>query len=197
MMTISDQELIHQLREGSLEALGNLYDRYRQLVFRTAMAITGDHEASNDLLQDVFLRLFRFANRIDEKRPLQPWLYRMTTNLAYTWVKRDQRWRRPLENLADWLVGPNRNQTHDTVEKLDDWDRLQRAVGQLPISQRVVVVLYYLNDLSLQEIGDILDIPVGTVKSRLHYGRLALKQELGLGKFSESDNLPDLGFERS
>ena len=196
MKSFTDQELIHQMNEGSLEALGNLYDRYRQLVFRTALAITGDHDAASDLLQDVFLRLFRFANRIDEKRPLQPWLYRMTTNLSYTWVKRDQRWIRPLENLADWLVGSSRNQTQETIEKHDDWDRLQSAVGNLPISQRVVVVLYYLNDLSLQEIGEILGVPVGTVKSRLHYGRLALKQELGLGKFIDGENLPDLGFER-
>jgi len=199
MENLSDQELILRLQDGSLEALGDLYDRYRQLVFRTALAITGDYEAASDLLQDVFLRLFRFARRIDLDRPLQPWLFRMTTNLSYTWVKRDQRWRKPLENLADWLAGSNKNQTYEAVEQMDDWDRLQRAVADLPLSQRIVVVLYYLNDLSLQEIGQILDIPVGTVKSRLHYGRLALKKELslGLGSFADKDNLPDLGFEGS
>jgi RNA polymerase sigma-70 factor (ECF subfamily) len=197
METASDQELIEKLQEGSLDALGQLYDRYRQLVFRTALAITGDYEAASDLLQDVFLRLFRFARRVDPLRPLPPWLYRMTTNLAYTWVKRDQRWKKPFENFTEWLAGPNKNLTHDMVEQLDDWDRLQRAVAGLPLSQRVVVVLYYLNDLSLQEIGEILDIPVGTVKSRLHYGRVTLKKELGLGSFIENENLPDLGFEGS
>jgi RNA polymerase sigma-70 factor (ECF subfamily) len=199
MKNTSDQELILQLQAGSLDALGDLYDRYRQLVFRTALAITGDYDAASDLLQDVFLRLFRFAQRIDRERPLQPWLYRMTTNLAYTWVKRDQRWKKPFENLADWLAGSNKNQTYEAIERMDDWDRLQRAVAGLPLSQRVVVVLYYLNDLSLQEIGEILDIPVGTVKSRLHYGRQALKKELslGLGSIVENENLPDLGFEGS
>jgi DNA-directed RNA polymerase specialized sigma24 family protein len=54
-----------------------------------------------------------------------------------------------------------------------------------------------LNDLSLQEISEILEIPVGTVKSRLHYGRLSLKKELGLGTFAGSENMPDLGFEGS
>lgn len=197
MKELNDQQLIEKLQEGSLEALGHLYDRHRHLVFRTALAITGDYDAASDLLQDVFLRLFRFADRIDWERPLQPWLYRMTTNLSYTWVKRDQRWKRPLENLADWLAGAGKNLTQEAVEQLDDWDRLQHAVAGLPIAQRIVVVLYYLNDLSLQEIGDILDVPVGTVKSRLHYGRLALKKELGLGAFAENENLPDWGFERS
>jgi RNA polymerase sigma-70 factor, ECF subfamily len=196
MNNISDHELIQQLQAGSLEALGDLYDRYRQLVFRTALAITGDYEEASDLLQDVFLRLYRFADKIDIKRPIQPWLYRMTTNLSYTWVKRDRRWKKPLENLADWLTGSNKNLTYETVEKLDDWDHLQHAVASLPISQRVVVVLYYLNDLSLSEIGEILDVPIGTVKSRLHYGRQALKKELGFGSLAENENLPDLGFER-
>jgi RNA polymerase sigma-70 factor (ECF subfamily) len=197
MEQLSDQELILQLQKGSLEALGTLYDRYRQMVFRTALAITGDQEAASDLLQDVFLRLFRFASRIDVQRPLPPWLYRMTANLSYTWVKRDRRWLRPLENLAEWISGPNGNQTQETVEQMDDWDRVQRAVAALPISQRLVVVLYYLNDQSLQEIAEILDVPVGTVKSRLHYGRLALKKSLGLRALSDGERLFDIGLEGS
>jgi RNA polymerase sigma-70 factor (ECF subfamily) len=197
MEIVNDQELIKQLQGGSLDALGELYDRHRQLVFRTALAITGDQDTASDLLQDVFLRLFRFADRIDLQRPLQPWLYRMTANLSYTWLKRDRRWFRPLENLADWLAGSTRNLTHEAVETIDDWDRLQRAVASLPLSQRMVVVLYYLDDLSLQEISDILEIPVGTVKSRLHYGRLTLKKDLSLGVLIEGEKLADLGFEGS
>ena len=195
MKSLSDPELIRFLQEGSLDALGSLYDRYRQLVFRTALAITGDYDAASYLLQEVFLRLFRFSHHVDPLRPLQPWLYRMTTNLAYTWVKRDQRWTKPLENIAEWLAGPGKNPPYEAVERLDDWDQLQKAVTTLPLPQRVVVVLYYLDDLSLQEISEILKVPVGTVKSRLHYGRLALKKELGMGSFAEKDNLPDLGFE--
>ena len=106
---ISDSELIISLQTGSLEALGVLYDRHRGLVFRTAIAITGDSEAAADLLHDVFLRLHRFADHVDPRRPLEPWLYRMTTNLSYTWVKRRQRWLRPLEDVADWLAGTRKD----------------------------------------------------------------------------------------
>src|SRR4030066_692509 len=101
----TDSELTLRLQAGSLEALGVLYDRHRGLVFRTALAITGDAEAAADLLHDIFLRLYRFAAHIDPQRPLEPWLYRMTTNLSYTWVKRRQPWFRPLEEVADWLAG--------------------------------------------------------------------------------------------
>ena len=192
-----DRELVLQLKQGSLDALGVLYDRHQRMVYRTALVISGDPEAAADLLQDVFLRLFRFADRIDHERPLEPWLHRMTANLSYTWVKRNHRWLRPLEDLAEWLVGSSKNAPHEIVEQRDDWDCVQRAVSGLPLPQRVVVVLYYLNDLSVQEISEILDVPIGTIKSRLHYGRQALKKSLGLGGFTEGDKLPEFKFESS
>ena len=101
-------------------------------------------------------------------------------------------------NFAEWLAGSSKNQPYETVEKRDDWDHVQQAVSSLPLPQRVVVVLYYLNDLSLQEISEILDVPVGTVKSRLHYGRQTLKKNLGLGlgRLADADKLPDLNYER-
>lgn len=187
----SDQELVLQLQQGSLDALGELYDHHRQMVYRTALAITGDADAASDLLQDVFLRLHRFADHIDPLRPLEPWLYRMAANLSYTWVKRNHRWPRPLEELADWISGGDDNSAYSQVEIQDDWHQVQQAVSALPLSQRVVVVLYYLNDLSLQEISEILDVPVGTIKSRLHYGRQTLKRNLGMQK----EILPDLNYE--
>jgi len=192
MTNRQDCELIKQMQGGSLEALGVLYDQHRRMVYRTALIITGDVESASDLLQDVFLRLFRFASNIDPERPIEPWLYRMTTNLAYDWVKRQSRWPRPLDDLIDWLAIPARNHPDEAYEKHDEWRELQQAISSLSLPQRVVIVLYYLNDLSLQEISDILNVPVGTVKSRLHYGRLALRRELGL----DQKMVPDLNYER-
>ena len=96
----SDHDLILKIQDGSLDALGVIYDRHRRLVYRTALAICNDPEAAADLLQDVFLRLHRFADRVDPERPLEPWLYRVTANQSYTWVKRRQRWTHPLEEIA-------------------------------------------------------------------------------------------------
>lgn len=192
MELISDAELIKRLQDGSLEALGILYDRHRQLVFRTALAISGDEDAAADLLQDIFLRLHRFAERVDPGRPLEPWLYRMTTNLSYTWVKRRKRWLRPLEDVAEWLVGGRKDAPSYEAEMGETWSLIQRAITSLPLPQRGVVVLYYINDLSLQEISDILEVPVGTVKSRLHYGRQALKRQLGL---MQDEALPEMRYE--
>ena len=186
METESDRELILQIQQGSLEALGLLYDRYQRLVYRTALAITGSPEAAADLLQDVFLRLYRYADHFDIDRPLEPWLCRMTTNLSYNWVKSNHRWLHPFEELVDRIASLGARSPQHELEHNDEWAAVQKALASLPLQQRVVVVLYYLNELSLKEIAGILEIPVGTVKSRLHYGRLALKSKLvrdGEGSF--------------
>lgn len=176
----SDHDLILEIQDGSLDALGVIYDRHRRLVYRTALAICNDPEAAADLLQDVFLRLHRFADRVDPERPLEPWLYRVTANQSYTWVKRHQRWTHSLEEIAEWLSSGVKNSPQYITEQDDESKRIQVAIAKLSLPQRVVVVMYYINDLSLHEIAEILAIPEGTVKSRLHYGRNALKNHLGL-----------------
>jgi RNA polymerase sigma-70 factor, ECF subfamily len=197
MEDLSDAELIFRLQQNELQALGILYDRYQLLVFRTTLAITGDPEAANDLLQDVFLRLHRYASHIDRTRPLEPWLYRMSANLAYTWVKRSRRWTRQFEEFFDWLAGGGSNSPYEHVEREDEWRELQKALQALPVQQRVVVVLYYLNDLTLQEISEILEVPTGTVKSRLHYGRNALRKSMGSTDTSAGEILAGLNLNRS
>ncbi len=174
---ISTKELVIQLQKGSLEALGSLYDRHQHLVYRTALAITGDGEAAADLLQDVFLRFHRFIDRVDPERPLEPWLYRMTANLACTWVKR-QRWMRPIEDLSDWLTGDSKQSPAHLAEISETWGLLKESLKKIPLNQRTVIAMFYINGLSLQEISEILEVPVGTIKSRLHYGRIALKREM-------------------
>lgn len=184
------RELVLRLQAGHLHALGELYDRHQNLVFRTALAITGDREAAADLLQDVFLRFHRFIDRVDPERPLEPWLYRMTANLACTWVKR-QRWMRPIEDLADWLAGDSKESPSWQAEISETWGALQSALKHLPLSQRTAIAMFYINGLSLQEISEILDTPVGTIKSRLHYGRIALKDEME----TQTNPVAEVGYE--
>lgn len=184
--------MLTRLRAGDMEALGILYDCYQSMVYRTALAITGDPEAAADLLQDVFLRLFRYARRIDLQRPLEPWLYRMTVNQSLSWIKRRNQWARLLEEVSEWIFGERKNVPFQNTELNDTWNQVQQALLSLPLAQRTVVVMYYINDLSLQEISEILDVPVGTVKSRLHYGRQALKEHLGI---LSKEHLPEMRYE--
>ncbi|MFN8595144.1 MAG: RNA polymerase sigma factor [Anaerolineae bacterium] len=175
-MTVpTDAQLIQRLCDGDLSALGSLYDRYRLLVFHTALAITRDRQSAEDILQECFLKLNTYARRIDLNLPLEPWLYRVTVNLAYTWVSRRSRWLTSIEAVIDRLVAPARTNSEYQAELSELQTVIQQSIDELPSAQRLTVILYYLNDLSLKEISYVLDCPVGTVKSRLHYGREHLK----------------------
>jgi RNA polymerase sigma-70 factor (ECF subfamily) len=174
----TDRELIQRLCDGDLNALGTLYDRYRLLVFHTALAITRDRQAAEDILQECFLKVNAYARRIDISLPLEPWLYRVTVNLAYTYVTRRSRWLTSLETVIDRLVSPARTNSEYHAEMSELQTVIQQAIDGLQPSQRMTVILYYLNDLSLKEISYILDCPVGTVKSRLYYGRQHLRRQL-------------------
>ena len=189
-MDKSTQNLVLQLQNGSLDALGALYDRFNQMVYRTALGITGDAEAASDLLQEVFLRMHRFADRIDPARPLEPWLYRVTANLSCTWVKR-QRWLRPIEDIAEWLVKDHKSSPAQIAESNETWGEIEQAIAAFPLAQRTVIVMHYVNNLSLKEIAEILDVPVGTIKSRLYYGRRELKKQMR----SQEGVLPNVGYE--
>ena len=174
----SDGQLVTKLQSGDLDALGDLYQRHKTLVYRTALAITHDPSAAEDILQDCFMRLHRYAYSIDDARPLQPWLYRVTTNLAYDSEKRSKRWQISLDGVMHWLASPPHHSPEWRVET-DDWQsEMMNAVSSLNIKHRIVIVLFYLNSLTVQEIASVLECPVGTVKSRLHYGRETLRRKL-------------------
>lgn len=174
----SDPMLIERLRAKDLDALGALFDRYYAQVYRTAMAITRDNAVAEDIAQDCFLKLHQYAHRIDISLPLAPWLYRVTVNLSYTWISRRQKRRISLEALVDQLMSPSWHAPDQVAENSEVQHHVRQAISELPFNQRVVIVLHYLSALSLEEISEILDCPVGTVKSRLYYARENLRHRL-------------------
>jgi RNA polymerase sigma-70 factor (ECF subfamily) len=175
----SDGRLINRLQSGDLNALGALYERHKTNVYRTALAITQDPAAAEDILQDCFLRLYKYAYSVDSSLPLHPWLYRVTTNLAYNWEKRRKHWQISLDDVLDWLVSPAPHSSPEWRAEMNDIQgQVMDAVRSLNANQRIVIVLHYLNSLDLKEIAAILGCPVGTVKSRLHYGRENLRRKL-------------------
>jgi RNA polymerase sigma-70 factor, ECF subfamily len=179
MDELSDALLIERLRTEDLSALGALFDRYYPQVYRTALVITRDNAVAEDIAQDCFLKLHQYAHRIDTSLPLAPWLYRVTVNLSYTWISRRQKRRISLEALVDQLMSPPWHAPDHVAEQGETQKLVRHAISELHFNQRVVIVLHYLSGLSLEEIAEILDCPVGTVKSRLYYARENLRRRLG------------------
>lgn len=171
-----DTQLLRRLRGRDISALGELFKRHREMVYRTALAVTRDPRAAEDILQECFVRLYTYADSVDPERPLSPWLYRVTINLTYDWLAK-WRFNLPLEEVLEWLAGAwpapeRRTEEQETVRVV------REVVAKLSPPQRAVVVLFYMENLSVEEIAEVLELPTGTVKSRLYYARERLREML-------------------
>jgi len=174
-----DSRLMLRVRAGDLSALGEIYDQYRLQVFQVALAITRDRQAAEEILRDCFVNLHARVDVIDRDAPIAPWLYRVASELSYLWVTRNSKWWTSLEGLIDRfdrLVAPARAGERRKLELHALQESVDRAIESLPFNQRIVVILYYVGGLSLKEIAYVLACPIGTAKSRLHYGRETLRR---------------------
>ena len=187
-----DAELVSRIREGDSEALVALYDRYKKRLFRTALAITDDQGAAEEILQDCFLKAYRSLPRVDCSTPLGPWLHRIVVNLSYNWVVKRRPWFVSVEEMIDRLVAAPQLSPEHAYERKELHRRLHEAIKSLNIYHRLVVMLFYLQGFSLTEIAYILECPVGTVKSRLHHARKILK-----GKLAEEKAVPREAYDLS
>ncbi len=171
-----DAYLLAQARQGNLRAFEALYHKYKNLVYRAALAVTRDPEAAEDVLQDCFLRLHAHMDSLDGSYPIGPWLYRVTVNLCYNWASR----RPPTEDegALEEVHGPHRELPEAAFERHELRAAVEQALQHLSLNHRLVIALFYLGGFSLEEIAQTLDCPVGTVKSRLHYARLRLRDLL-------------------
>ncbi|MGC9469886.1 MAG: RNA polymerase sigma factor [Anaerolineae bacterium] len=170
--------LIQRLQQGDIAALGKLFEAHKALVYRTSLAIARDERIAEDVLQECFVRLYRYADSVDPDRPLKPWLYRVTVNLSYDLLT--TRAARPLEDVSDWLLEiasalptPDRR-----VEEQETTRMVREVVAELPPLHRAVIVLHYMENLAVEEIAQVLELPPGTVKSRLYYARERLREML-------------------
>jgi len=178
-MPASDEaQLVARAKEGEIEAFEALYEQYKGSIYRTALAITRDRGAAEEILQDAFLRVFQHIDHVRAGAPISPWIHRIAINLSYTWVTRRGRWLTSLQQVVDRLTAIPGISPEHAVEQDELQQVVREAIDRLEFRQRATIVLFYLEGFSLAEIAEIMDCPVGTVKSRLHYGREKLREAL-------------------
>jgi RNA polymerase sigma-70 factor (ECF subfamily) len=171
---MEDDRLHELVRQGSYtEALEGLLDRYQNKVFRLAFSYTRDRARAEELAQDVFVRMWQALPRFDGRASLSTWLYAITRNTCLSALRYDARRRmQPLDEVLEHVADvPSAS---PDAEALD----VHRLVNRLPETQRRVITLFYLEERSLLEVGRMLDMPEGTVKSHLHRARRALAGEM-------------------
>jgi len=164
----SDEELAAQARAGGESAFAALVRRYEQPLYGYARRLLGSGEDAEDVFQETFLRVHLHLDRFDTGRLFRPWLYQIATNLCRD--RQRLRWRRKTVSLdavrverPDGAAGPE-----DIAVARERMARLEAAVAQLPLKQRSVFLMARYEGLPYEEIAQALEIPVGTVKSRMN-----------------------------
>jgi RNA polymerase sigma-70 factor, ECF subfamily len=171
-----DRDLMARAASGDRAAFTELMDRHEDMVFAVAMRMMRDREAALDATQETFLTLFRKADRYSGEAAVSTWLYRVATNTCLDLLRKQKR--RRAEALPDHHdePDPSAGAPFSAVEMRPD---IEAALRSLPEDFRAAVVLSDIHGLAIAEIGQILAVPPGTVKSRVFRGRRLLAEKLG------------------
>lgn len=183
----SDRDLVYAARAGDTLAFDALFYRYRDGIYRLGLAVTHDPSAAEEIVVDTFARAHRALARLEPDDSLRPWLYRVAINLSYNRRPRANVVVGTLDDSAEDMFESGERSPSSLVELAELRSEVLAIVDTLGPKHRTVVILHYLNGLNLAEIAQIVDVPVGTVKSRLHYGLRRLRAHLS--------SHPELGFE--
>jgi RNA polymerase sigma-70 factor (ECF subfamily) len=175
-----DTGLVRRIQAGDMQAFEALFFKYQGQIFRTALSITRDPGAAEEILQDCFYKTYLNIMNITGEGSLAPWLHRVAVNLSCNAIKKRRVRLEAIDDVAEGYITTDPRQSPEAImERAELQNRMREAINSLPLKHRVVVTLHYLQDFSLPEIAYILELPVGTVKSRLHHARKTLREKLG------------------
>ena len=186
----SDRDLIGRILERDAHAFETLFERYRETVRRHLVRIVRNDTAAQDLVQEIFLRVWTHAEQWNGRGAFKAWLYRIATNLALNYLRSVRRRREhPLNVPTDWdeaeeespvpawMIDASALGPDAALELAERRQRIRRLIGRLPEEKREVFHLVHEMEMSMRDAADELGIPEGTVKSRLYYAKRRLARE--------------------
>ncbi len=183
----TDEQLVALYRQGHRDAFVELMERYRQVLFRFLYRFTGNAATAEDIFQDAFLQIHLWANRFDVERRLKPWIFTIAANKARDYLRKNKRMPglsldAPIggetggggsgENSGGGcfvdLLESDFDSPHDVLAKADQRQWVMTVIDSLPDHQREVLLLSYFEQMAYKDIAEVLGVPLGTIKSRLH-----------------------------
>jgi RNA polymerase sigma-70 factor, ECF subfamily len=176
---------IKQVKKGDQDAFAEIVEYYKDKVYQLCYRMLGNAHEAEDSAQEAFIRAYVNIHSYDSTKKFSTWLYRIATNLCIDRIRK----KKPDYYLDAEISGTDgldmysqipakQELPEDELEKLELHEQIQQEILKLPEKYRSVIVLKYVDELSLKEISDILELPVGTVKTRIHRGREALRNKL-------------------
>ncbi|MFC4354819.1 RNA polymerase sigma factor SigW [Chryseomicrobium palamuruense] len=176
---------IKQVLNGNQDAYAEIVDLYQSRLYHVCYRMLGNKHEAEDITQEAFLRAYINLHTFDQKRKFSTWIFRIATNLCIDRIRK----KKPDYHLDAQVPGTDGLDMYSQIaaseelpveqlEKMEIQERLQYEISRLPDKYRSVIVLKYMEELPLQEISEILDLPLGTVKTRIHRGREALRKQM-------------------
>ena len=182
-MASTDEELVARSRGGDLDSFNQLVLRWERPIYALAYRVIGREEDARDVAQETFLRAFRALSGFKGQAKFSSWLYRITLNLCRDWIRRERR--APVAQAPDGVDLIELASEAEPVESIEDLvarrelgRAVAKAMAMLPEEQRTAIVLKEYHGLTFQEIADLLDCPLSTVKTRLYQGLGVLRKQL-------------------
>lgn len=176
---VSDERLLLRYTQGDVGAFEQLVGRYRRELYNFLARFVGDRALAEDVFQETFLQVHLSAEGFDVGRRLKPWLFTIAANKARDALR--SRFRHPVAELDAEISGSDRDaaryvdlmsadvpRPEETLQNQEAAAAVKNIVGQMPENLRVVLLLSYFHDFAYKEIAEVLSVPLGTVKSRLH-----------------------------
>lgn len=173
-----DEEVVSYIVKGRTELFSVIIDRYQSKVYSTAFHYTHDQEEARDLTQEIFIKLYNNLQSYKGKASFSTWLYRIAVNRCIDWTRKKK-----LQTVSDMEIfdtaadrdgGPE-----EATIRQENADNLRKLVEDLPEIYKTVIILYYFEDFSPQEISDITGVPKRTIDTRLFRGKNLLKSRMG------------------
>lgn len=178
MSDLPDRLLLHHAQQGNTAAFGELVRRYQNAVFSVCYRLRGNRQEAEDMSQQTFIRAYERLHTFEAERPFLPWIRRVATNVCLNAMERRQPEPVDVETLEPGLPAPP---TVDPAQKVAEQQRVERlyaAVLALPPAYRAVIELRHFQELSYEEVSELLNLPLNTIKSHLFRARKLLAEAL-------------------
>jgi RNA polymerase sigma-70 factor (ECF subfamily) len=173
-----DSELLKKYQQGNAAAFREIVNRYKNPLYAFLRRFLTRHDLVEDVFQETFLQLYTSRESFDVKRPLQPWLFTIAANKAKDALRKQQRTYMDIGAITDStdvsiddvinILTSYKTTPDEEVSKNETAQHIREIIGNMPENLRAILILAYFEQFSYKQMAEILSIPIGTVKSRLH-----------------------------
>lgn len=185
-MDTTDVRLVELAQNGDHEAFAQLIERYKDKIYRLGYRMLGNRQEAEDMTQETFLRVHTNLERYDGNYKFSTWIFRIGTNLCIDRLRKKKHFAFSLDAQTGEEEGVDRYSFIESDELSPEFQvilsesqkTVRRLIDSLPEKYKSIIVLRYLHDLSLNEISEITELPVTTVKTRMHRGRALLRKKI-------------------